>query len=51
MYVCLSLQVDAFPEAVEVRAVIEGQCMSRRIHAENLGFGIGGFSCVFDPYE
>ena len=35
------LQVDSFPDAVEVRAVIEGQCMSRRVHAENLGFGIG----------
>ncbi|XP_076455946.1 xylulose kinase-like [Babylonia areolata] len=34
-------QVDSFPDDVEVRAVIEGQCMSRRIHAENLGFDIG----------
>ncbi|KAK7092530.1 xylulose kinase-like [Littorina saxatilis] len=34
-------QVDSFPDAVEVRAVVEGQCMSRRVHAENLGFDIG----------
>ncbi|KAK7466814.1 hypothetical protein BaRGS_00037081, partial [Batillaria attramentaria] len=33
--------VESFPDAVEVRAVIESQCMSRRVHAENLGYNIG----------
>ncbi|KAL8601349.1 hypothetical protein ACOMHN_054642 [Nucella lapillus] len=34
-------QVECFPDDVEVRAVVEGQCLARRVHAENLGFGIG----------
>ena len=44
----MCLQVDSFPDSVEVRAVIEGQCMSRRVHAENLGFDIGTTSSTFE---
>ena len=34
--------VDAFEEpATEIRALIEGQMLSKRVHAEKLGFNIG----------
>jgi xylulokinase len=33
--------VSSFSAAVEVRAVIEGQFLSRRFHAENLGYSLG----------
>uniref|UniRef100_A0A8C5PM27 Xylulose kinase n=1 Tax=Leptobrachium leishanense TaxID=445787 RepID=A0A8C5PM27_9ANUR len=50
-------KVSAFPKAVEVRAIIEGQFMAKRIHAERLGYKIlpqtrilatGGASCNED---
>lgn len=31
----------AFEAAAEVRAVVEGQLMAKRLHAESLGFQIG----------
>ncbi|XP_013405667.1 xylulose kinase-like [Lingula anatina] len=34
-------KVSSFSDAVEVRAVLEGQFLSRRTHAENLGFALG----------
>ncbi|XP_064410121.1 xylulose kinase [Latimeria chalumnae] len=49
-----SHQIPKFPKEVEVRAVIEGQLMAKRIHAEKLGYKImpetrvlatGGASC------
>ncbi|XP_064446125.1 xylulose kinase isoform X5 [Mirounga angustirostris] len=33
-------QVSAFPRAVEIRALIEGQFMAKRIHAEGLGYRV-----------
>lgn len=33
-------QVSAFPEDVEIRALVEGQFMAKRIHAEGLGYRI-----------
>ncbi|XP_074641993.1 xylulose kinase-like [Tubulanus polymorphus] len=33
-------EVSSFPKDVEVRAVIEGQFLAKRIHAENKGFDI-----------
>uniref|UniRef100_A0A452TH21 Xylulose kinase n=1 Tax=Ursus maritimus TaxID=29073 RepID=A0A452TH21_URSMA len=33
-------QVSAFPRAVEIRALIEGQFMAKRIHAEALGYRV-----------
>lgn len=33
-------QVSAFPGDVEVRALIEGQFMAKRIHAEGLGYRV-----------
>lgn len=33
-------QVSAFPGAVEIRALIEGQFMAKRIHAEGLGYRV-----------
>lgn len=34
-------KVDLFPPEVEVRAVLEGQFVARKVHAENLGFQLG----------
>ena len=34
------LAVDAFPSAVEARAVVEGQLMAKYIHAHTLGYCI-----------
>ena len=34
-------RVDGFPKDVEVRALIEGQFMAKRAHAEALGYSIG----------
>uniref|UniRef100_A0A914V2I0 Xylulose kinase n=1 Tax=Plectus sambesii TaxID=2011161 RepID=A0A914V2I0_9BILA len=34
--------VDTFPPEVEARAVIEHQCLSKRTHAEQLGYKVGG---------
>ncbi|GFN93384.1 xylulose kinase [Plakobranchus ocellatus] len=34
-------KVDSFPPEVEVRAVIEGQFIARKVHAENVGFQLG----------
>ena len=34
-------RVDSFPKDTEVRALIEGQFMSKRVHAEGLGYTIG----------
>ncbi|XP_070546238.1 xylulose kinase-like isoform X2 [Ptychodera flava] len=34
-------KVASFPKEVEVRALIEGQFMAKRVHAENLGYTIG----------
>ena len=31
-------RVDSFPKDVEVRAVLEGQFMAKRAHAESLGY-------------
>ncbi|XP_036287776.1 xylulose kinase isoform X1 [Pipistrellus kuhlii] len=33
-------EVPAFPEDVEIRALIEGQFMAKRIHAEGLGYRV-----------
>lgn len=33
-------QVSAFPRNVEIRALIEGQFMAKRIHAEGLGYRV-----------
>lgn len=33
-------QVSAFPKDVEIRALIEGQFMAKRIHAEGLGYRV-----------
>jgi len=35
------MQVDSFTQEVEVRAVVEGQFLSRRMYAENLGYTLG----------
>ena len=43
-----SQPVTTFDPAVEVRAVIEGQCLAKRLHAEQLGYNIGE-SC-FDAF-
>jgi len=37
----LPVQVDSFSREVEVRAVVEGQFLSRRLYAENLGCRLG----------
>uniref|UniRef100_A0A0B7A0A0 Xylulose kinase n=1 Tax=Arion vulgaris TaxID=1028688 RepID=A0A0B7A0A0_9EUPU len=34
-------QVDSFSPEVEVRAVLEGQFIARRVHSENAGFQLG----------
>ncbi|XP_077996562.1 xylulose kinase-like [Glandiceps talaboti] len=34
-------KVPAFPKDTEIRALIEGQFMAKRVHAENLGYSIG----------
>ncbi|GFS15388.1 xylulose kinase [Elysia marginata] len=34
-------KVDSFAAEVEVRAVLEGQFIARKVHAENLGFQLG----------
>ncbi|KAK2155300.1 hypothetical protein LSH36_243g02010 [Paralvinella palmiformis] len=39
-------KVSQFESAVEVRAVIEGQFLAKRVHAENLGYDIGSKSRV-----
>uniref|UniRef100_A0A8C5K556 Xylulose kinase n=1 Tax=Jaculus jaculus TaxID=51337 RepID=A0A8C5K556_JACJA len=36
-------EVSAFPGDVEIRALIEGQFMAKRIHAEGLGYRRGAF--------
>lgn len=38
-------QVPTFPKDVEVRALIEGQFMAKRIHAEKLGYKICECAC------
>lgn len=40
------VKVDKFDAAVEVRALIEGQFMGKRVHSENLGYNIGPSSRV-----
>ncbi|XP_062520219.1 xylulose kinase-like isoform X2 [Corticium candelabrum] len=39
-------KVESFDSSVEVRALIEGQFMGKRVHAENLGYNIGPSSRV-----
>lgn len=39
------MQMLVFPKEVEVRALIEGQFMAKRIHAEKLGYRIR--ECVY----
>ncbi|XP_058144763.1 xylulose kinase isoform X6 [Dasypus novemcinctus] len=34
-------EVSAFPRDVEVRALVEGQFMAKRLHAEGLGYRVG----------
>lgn len=34
------IQVSDFPKEVEIRALIEGQFMAKRIHAEKLGYKV-----------
>ena len=34
-------QVDSFEPATEIRALIEGQFMAKRVHAENIGYNLG----------
>uniref|UniRef100_A0A8D0HPG7 Xylulose kinase n=1 Tax=Sphenodon punctatus TaxID=8508 RepID=A0A8D0HPG7_SPHPU len=36
-----NIKVPKFPKEVEIRALIEGQFMAKRIHAEKLGYKIG----------
>lgn len=38
---CYYFQVSCFEIATEVRAVVEGQFMAKRVHAENLGYALG----------
>ncbi|NXK57549.1 XYLB kinase, partial [Sylvietta virens] len=38
--------VSSFPKEVEIRALIEGQFMAKRIHAEKLGYKV----CKYDEY-
>ena len=38
-------RVDSFPKDVEVRALIEGQFMAKRAHAESLGYKLGKKKC------
>ncbi len=37
----ICFQVDSFDSSVEVRALIEGQFLSKRVHAERLGYTMG----------
>ena len=37
----ICLQVDSFDSSVEVRALIEGQFLAKRVHAERLGYTMG----------
>ncbi|XP_065839461.1 xylulose kinase-like [Oscarella lobularis] len=39
-------KVDVFERSTEVRALVEGQFMAKRVHAENLGYDIGPTSRV-----
>ena len=36
-------RIESFPAAVEVRALLEGQFMAKRLHAENLGYLVGEY--------
>ncbi len=38
--------MSSFPAGTEVRALIEGQFMAKRVHAENLGYTMGPKSRV-----
>ncbi|XP_025022501.1 xylulose kinase isoform X4 [Python bivittatus] len=40
------VQTPTFPKEVEIRALIEGQFMAKRIHAEKLGYKICPVRCV-----
>lgn len=44
-------RVDSFPKDVEIRALIEGQFMAKRAHAEALGYTLGmkSLSALFVP--
>lgn len=37
------IQVSDFPKEVEIRALIEGQFMAKRIHAEKLGYKVSKY--------
>lgn len=42
--------MDQFDAATEIRALIEGQFLAKRVHAENLGYSIGQLVhqiCIF----
>lgn len=44
-------RVDSFPKDVEIRALIEGQFMAKRAHAEALGYMLGKKSvCVLSHF-
>lgn len=42
-------KVESFPKDVEIRALIEGQFMAKRAHAELLGYSIGKFPYFVHP--
>ena len=41
------IKVEQFDIKTEIRALVEGQFMAKRIHAENLGYDIGNFIRLF----
>lgn len=45
------LQVSSLSPQVEVRAVVEGQFLSRRLHAERLGYSISKTSSDFTSFH
>lgn len=44
-------KVESFPKDVEVRALLEGQFMAKRAHAEALGYTLGKQVCISAPLE
>ena len=41
-------QVDSFAPDIEVRALIEGQFIAKKIHAESLGYNLGMYETIFN---
>lgn len=42
--------VATFDPATEVRALVEGQMMGKRLHAEQLGYDIGEYGVQHEEY-